>query len=79
MRAEGHEVESILRVLSQQDLSIAARTYRSWKSPTRIAARTVTDALLQDKIRELAWTVDEATGRRKMKPEGLYGRRKWLA
>ncbi|OMH30690.1 transposase [Tersicoccus sp. Bi-70] len=79
MRAEGHAVESILRVLHQQGLGIAARTYRAWKSPTLIAARTVTDARVQDKIRELAWTVDEATGRRRMTPEGLYGRRKWVA
>jgi len=54
MRAEGYAVESILRVLLQQGLKIAARTYRAWKKAPRIAARTVTDALVQDKIRELA-------------------------
>lgn len=79
MRAEGYAVESVLRVLRQQGVGIAARTYRSWKSPTRIAARTVTDALVEGKIRELAWTHDEASGRRRMTPEGLYGRRKWTA
>src|SRR5699024_12150448 len=79
MRAEGHAVESILAVLRQQGLVIAARTYRAWKRPTRIADRTVTDALVEDKIRDLAWTIDERTGRRKMTPEGLYGRRKWHA
>lgn len=79
MRAEGHAVESILRVLRQQGLVIAARTYRSWKSPARIADRTVTDALVEDKIRELAWKFNTVTGGLKMTPEGLYGRRKWLA
>src|SRR5699024_5177136 len=79
MRAEGHAVESILAVLRQQGLVIAARTYRAWKRPTRIADRTVTDALVEDKIRDLTWTIDERTGRRRMTPEGLYGRRKMLA
>ncbi|VXC21740.1 conserved hypothetical protein [Citricoccus sp. K5] len=79
MRAEGHAVESILRVLRQQGLKIAARTYRAWKNPARIADRTVTDALVEDKIRELAWEFNEVTGCRQMTPEGLYGRRKMLA
>ncbi|MFJ6044504.1 IS3 family transposase [Brachybacterium paraconglomeratum] len=79
MRAEGYAVESILCVLRQQGLEIAARTYRSWKRPARIAFRTVTDALVEDKIRDLAWTVNEVTGQVQMTPEGLYGRRKWVA
>ena len=79
MRVEGLTVESILRVLRQQGLEIAARTYRAWKNPARIPARTVTDALVQDQVRELVWTVEEVTGRRWMTPEGLYGRRKMLA
>ena len=79
MRAEGFAVESILRVLRQQGLKIAARTYRSWKSPARIATRTVTDALVEDQIRTLAWKVNEATGLIQMTPEGLYGRRNWVA
>lgn len=57
MRVEGYAVEWILRVLSQQGLSIAARTYRPWKQPARVADRTVTDALVEDKIRELALDV----------------------
>ena len=72
MRTEGYAVESILRVLRQQGLKIAARTYRAWKSPVRIAARTVTDALVEDKIRDLAWTINPATGQVHMTPEGLY-------
>ena len=79
MRAEGYAVESILRVLRQQGLEIAARTYRAWKRPARIASRTVTDALVEDKIRELAWKFNPVTGQVQMTPEGLYGRRKWLA
>ena len=31
MRAEGHAVESICRVLREQGCQIAARTYRAWK------------------------------------------------
>ncbi|BAC19429.1 integrase core domain protein [Corynebacterium efficiens YS-314] len=79
MRVEGYAVESILRVLRQQGLRIAAHTYRAWKNPTRIAARTVTDALVEDKIRELAWTTNPVTGLIQTTPEGLYGRRKWVA
>ncbi len=79
MRAEGYAVEPILRVLCQQGLQIAARTYRAWKRPARIAARTVTDALVEDQIRDLAWTVNPVTGLIQMTPEGLYGRRKWVA
>ena len=79
MRAEGYAVEPILRVLRQQGLQIAARTYRAWKRPARIAERTVTDALVEDRIRDLAWTVNQVTGQIQMTPEGLYGRRKWVA
>lgn len=76
MRAQGHAVESVCRVLREQGCQIAARTYRAWSQPDRlVAARTVTDAIVHDKVRDLAWTVDEQ-GRRRLTPEGLYGRRK---
>jgi len=79
MRAEGYAVESVCRVLRDQGLQIAARTYRAWRQPGRpVAARTVTDALVEDKVRDLAWTVDD-DGRRRLTPEGLYGRRKMTA
>ena len=52
MRSQGYAVESILRVLHLQGLPIAARTYRAWKRPARIAERTVAGALVEDKIRE---------------------------
>ena len=79
MRAEGHAVESICRVLRQQGCQIAARTYRSWVQPGRPPAdRTITDAKVMDLVQGLAWTVD-ADGVRRMNPEGLYGRRKMTA
>jgi len=80
LRVEGHAVESICRVLREQGVQVAARTYRNWSQASRpIAARVVSDAIVVDKIRDLAWQVDEQTGVRKMTPEGLYGRRKMTA
>lgn len=79
MRAEGHAVESVCAVLREQGCQVAARTYRCWSQPGRpIAARTVSDAQVQDKVRQLAWTV-EADSQRRLTPEGLYGRRKMTA
>ncbi|WP_156811825.1 IS3 family transposase [Janibacter hoylei] len=79
MRVEGHAVESICRVLREQGCQIAARTYRQWAGATRpVATRTVTDAIVTDRVRDLVWTVDHA-GVRRMTPEGLYGRRKMTA
>ena len=78
MRSEGHAVESICRVLSEQGCRVAARTYRAWSRPAQmVAARTLSDALVENKVRELAWTTDEH-GRRRLTPEGLYGRRKMV-
>ena len=79
-RTAGLAVESVCRVLTEEGCQIAARTYRLWKRPgQRVAARTVTDALVMDEVRDLAWAVDaagELAGVRRMTPEGLYGRRK---
>ena len=58
MRGQGHAVESICRVLREQGCQVAARTYRAWKLGSPVAARTVSDAQVMDKVRELAWTVD---------------------
>jgi transposase InsO family protein len=77
MRAEGHAVESICRVLREQGCQIAARTYRDWRTAAP-AARTVSDARVVDAVRTVAWTTD-VHGRPKMTPEGLYGRRKMAA
>lgn len=83
MRAEGHAVESICRVLREQGCRVAARTYRSWKGTGRVVAvRTVSDAHVVDAVREIAWaTKVDADGvlMRKLTPEGLYGRRKMTA
>jgi len=78
-RSEGHAVESVCRVLRQQGCQIAARTYRSWNQAGRpVAARTVSDALVVDAVRQVAWNLDEH-GVRRLTPEGLYGRRKMTA
>ena len=80
MRAEGYAAWSICRVLRQQDCQIAARTYRAWKTGA-VASRTVTDAQVHDAVRHAAWTTVVIAGRqrRKLTPEGLYGRRKMTA
>jgi putative transposase len=77
MRAEGHAVESICRVLREQGCQVAARTYRAWRSRPP-AARTISDAQVVDAIRSSAWAVDDQ-GRRRLAAEGLYGRRKMTA
>jgi transposase InsO family protein len=56
---------------------IAARTYRAWRA-RRPAARTLSDAQVVDAVRDAAWTTDPQ-GRRRLAPEGLYGRRKMTA
>lgn len=76
-RREGFAVESICRVLSEHGCKVAARSYRAWRT-RRPAARTITDAMVVDQIRAVAWTVDRH-GRRRLAPEGLYGRRKMTA
>lgn len=73
MRTQGHAVESVCRVLSEQGCQIAARTYRAWCSRPP-AARTVSDARVIDKILTLTQAED---GR--PQPEALYGRRKTTA
>ena len=95
MRAEGHAVESICRVLREQGCrvlreqgcrvlreqgcQVAARTYRAWRTAAgRVAARTVSDAVVYDAVRSAAWTTD-AHGARVLAPEGLYGRPKMTA
>jgi putative transposase len=77
MRAEGHAVESICRILREQGCQVAARTYRDWKTRSP-APRTVTDAQLVDVIRDVCWCRDP-DGVLRLTPEGLYGRRKLTA
>lgn len=81
MRTQGHAVESVIRVLREQGVEIAARTYRSWRRG-RVSSRMVTDAMVVDAVRDTAWitvTLPDGTTKRKMTPEGLYGRRKMTA
>lgn len=79
IRGEGHAIESICGVLCEQGCQIAARTHREWKRPARpVAARTISDAMVVDLVRSLAWTTD-VHGQRVMTPEGPYGRRKTTA
>ncbi|ATD69651.1 IS3 family transposase [Gordonia sp. 1D] len=77
MRANGFAVESICRVLREQGCMIAARTYRAWRTRAP-ATRTVSDAHVVDAVRNVVWRTDD-DGRRKMTPEGLYGRVKMHA
>ena len=77
MRCAGAAVESICRVLSEQGCQIAARTYRATRH-RRPATRTVTDAHTVDAVRDLVWRLDHQ-GRRRMTPEGMYGRVKMRA
>jgi transposase InsO family protein len=78
-RAQGHAVESICRVLREQGVAVAARTYRAWRRANRpVAARTISDAVVMDAVRDIAWTTN-ARGERVLAPEGLYGRRKMTA
>src|SRR5690606_33498573 len=81
MRARGYAAWSVIRVLREQGVEIAARTYRSWRRG-RVSSRTVTDAIVVDAVRDTAWsmvTLADGTTKRKMTPEGLYGRRKMTA
>ncbi len=67
MRSHGYAVESICRVLREQGVVIAARTYRHAKA-TGPSPRTVSDAQLLDILHGLKGT-----------PASLYGRRKMVA
>lgn len=63
---------SILRVLHEQGVTVAARTYRSWKHPN-IATRTITDAMVMDTVRDTAWATTMVGGKqvRKLTPQGI--------
>jgi transposase InsO family protein len=75
MRAQGFAVESICQVPRNQGVQVAARTYRAWKAPgRRVAARTISDAVLADALLGARTSSD---GR--PTPESLYGRRKMTA
>jgi putative transposase len=77
--AQGRSVESVCRVLSDQGLQVAARTYRAWRARTSLAPRELAMAYLVNAIHSLAFVLDPTTGRYRLLPEGLYGRRKMTA
>ncbi|MFE9934539.1 hypothetical protein [Streptomyces sp. NPDC005533] len=82
MKKVDHAVESILVAVKTAGLKIAARTLRAWCVPAGPAngraARAVSDALVEDAVRALAFATN-AAGQRALAPEGIYGRRKMLA
>ena len=67
MRASHYRVESICRVLTAQDVQVAPRPYRNWKTASP-SDRALADAYLTDALRATINT-----------PEGMYGRRKMTA
>lgn len=76
---DGHAVESICAILTAEGTPVAARTYRAWKQAHhQPAIRTITDAMVEEAIRSLAYMRKE-DGTIKRTAEGLYGRRKMTA
>lgn len=69
----GRSVGSICRVLREQGVQVAERTYRAWKR-AQPSARDLADAVVIDAI--LAVRVDEHG---QATPESMYGRRKMTA
>ena len=78
MRADGHAVESVCRVLREQGCQVAARTYRAWKR-SQPSARDLADAYLMNAVWDLFHVFDPARGTWRVTPESLYGRRKVTA
>lgn len=74
MKACGHRVESTCRVLHQQGVAVAPRSYRAWKRRAP-SARTIDDAALVAVLHALR----ERDGRGRQRAEVLYGRRKMTA
>jgi putative transposase len=60
MRAEGHAVESVCRVLTEQGCQVAARTFRAWRARRAPAARTVSDPQVINAIKDTCWRRDQA-------------------
>jgi putative transposase len=76
---QGRTVESVCRVLSEQGLQVAARTYRAWQARRTLSPRLLALAYLMNAIHTLAFGWDVASSRFRLLPEGLYGRRKMTA
>jgi putative transposase len=67
LRTEGYRVEPICAALTCSGCRVAPRTYRSWRSALP-SQRTISGAIVVDRLRSTIST-----------PEGLYGRRKMTA
>lgn len=78
-RAAGHAVESICAVLTSLGAPIAARTYRAAKAAREPSPGVLRLAYLMNEIHTRAFVLDPATGGYRLRPEGLYGRRKMTA
>ena len=76
MRSQGHAVESVCRVLSEQGCQVAARTYRSWKQ-ARPCARDLEDAYVMNAVLDACYTWQDGL-KVAATPVLLYGRRKML-
>ena len=79
MREEGRAVESTCAVLTSLGVPVAARTYRAWKATRSVAPRMLELAYLMNAIHTIAFMLDPLTGKNRLRPEGLYGRRKMTA
>ena len=76
----GRAVESVCAVLREQGLQVAARTYRAARArAAAVSAQVLAMAYLMNAIHTLAFVWDPATARFRLRPEGLYGRRKITA
>lgn len=76
---QGRAVESTCRVLRGLGVQVAARTYRAWQARRTVSPRTLTMAYLMNAIFTVAFAWDPATSSFRLRPEGLYGRRKMTA
>lgn len=77
MRSQGHAVESVCRVLSEQGCQVAARTYRSWKHALP-CARDLEDAYVINAVLDACYQWQDGV-KGAATPVLLYGRRKMTA
>nr|WP_240977812.1 DDE-type integrase/transposase/recombinase [Knoellia sp. DB2414S] len=76
---QGRAVESTCRVLRGLGVQVAARTYRAWAGRRTVSSRALGLAYLMNAVFTLAYVWDPATAGFRLRPEGLYGRRKMTA
>lgn len=76
---QGRAVESTCRVLRGLGVQVAARTYRAWRARRTVSSRALAMAYLMNAVFTVAFAWDPATSSFRLRPEGLYGRRKMTA